>query len=243
VAAELLVQESEPCEDDGAAAVAALCELLYGESFGAVQEKDGIEGGLPEWVCCVQGFGQGDELPGDFLVHRILRVRAEAGEEFAGKLDWQQSSVGGEGHCGIEGEKRRTVVCQKLFAIDVNELTGGSEENELLMAPGEQLGNYEQEFVDLSLDGQDDWDGVGGPGTDLVSVEQVEFGSAGIEAQCSAQRAGQIVPTKLERGNVCKGKMDMSAPPHRVAFAVPTDGTIWLYGNSVGATGSYGAWE
>src|SRR6266446_5319604 len=130
VAAEFLAQQLEAGKNDGAVAAAAFGDLIYGEAFGAVQEKNSVQGSLAEAVCCVQCFGQSEGLAGDAFAGRVFRVGAEIGEEFAGSGFWMEGAMLGEGDVLIVLEKTGVHIGEKFLAGRVEIVAGWSEEDE-----------------------------------------------------------------------------------------------------------------
>src|SRR5947209_5413360 len=72
------------------------------------------------------------------------------------------------------------------------------------------------EIVTFMLDGQDDWDFVGGPGADLDGVRQAEIGRLGFDVQAAAKQPGQLLPIKFPDLDVFARQFNVLAIPRAV---------------------------
>jgi len=84
-------------------------------------------------------------------------------------------------------EKAGLDVGEEFQASGVEMNAGGSEEDEGLAEPSDQFGDNGAELALFVLDGEENRDGVGGPGTDLGGGGEREFGGSGVEAEGFAE--------------------------------------------------------
>src|SRR5207237_235490 len=81
-------------------------------------------------------------------------------------------------------------------------------EDESLMQPGDEFGDDLTKVMVLSLDGEDDGDGIGGPSADLDGVRDGQDGEFAIQAENFGNGAREFSPTQFKRGDVGESKLD-----------------------------------
>lgn len=131
----------------------------------------------------------------------------------------------GEPDGGFQGEELRADAVEHGGGSDVGEGGGRSEQDKFLVQQRDEFRAGETETGTLGLDGQDDGDGVGGPGADLDRVWDGQFAEFCFKAERFTDFAAKFLPVELEGGDVVPGKLSVFAAV-RVALAeADGDGT------------------
>jgi len=198
VAAKFLTEFGQPAVDDGAGGTAFPGDLAGAQAVHAIEAEDGVEADFTCALAAIQGFDGGEGPAGGIVVLRLFWLGREFGEEFAGGGAGVEGTVVGEGEVGVEGEEFGAEVGQEFVAGSVEVSAGGGEEDELFPEPGGQHGHDVLEIVALALDGEDDGDGIAGPGTDLDGVGEAEVSGPGVQTKSFAESAAQFGPVEFE---------------------------------------------
>jgi len=213
VAAEFLAEFGQPAVDDGAGGTAFPGDLAGAQAVHAVEAKDGVEADFTCALAAIQGFDGGEGPAGGIVVLRLFWLGREFGEEFAGGGAGVEGAVVGEGEVGVEGEEFGAEVGQEFLAGGVEVLAGGGEEDELFPEPGGQHGDDVLEIVALALDGEDDGDGVAGPGADLDGVGEAKVSGPSVQTKSFAEGAAQFGPVEFQDYDVGGGEDHIIAIP------------------------------
>jgi hypothetical protein len=91
------------------------------------------------------------------------------------------------------------VIGEDFLGLDVEQGRRGNEKTEFFTQLGRELPSYEQQIPPLSLSRGNDRHGVGGPGTDLAGMEQVQSGPAGVKAKIRRNFGAHGAPLQQRR--------------------------------------------
>jgi hypothetical protein len=148
---------------------------------------------------------------------------------------------------GIEGEEAGTGVGEEFDAGSVEFLGGRGQEDVGLLETREQFGNDAAQVVWFELEGENDRDGVGGPGADLGGVVDGEVGGAVADGERFTEGAGEAFPVELQRGDFGDGERNVRAGSRGAAASSDGRGAVMAQNNEVVAAAAVGAgkvgWE